>query len=98
NYLANNLSYGVGRGRTMPILATRGCPFKCTFCSSPTMWTQRWSPRDPRSVVDEMQSYVERYGATNFDFYDLTAIIRKDWIVQFCRELLDRQLNITWQL
>jgi len=35
-YLAHNLRFGVGQGRTMPILATRGCPYECTFCSNPT--------------------------------------------------------------
>ena len=98
SYLDNGLHYGVGKGRTMPIVATRGCPFQCTFCSSPNMWTTRWSPRDSTDVVDEMQSYMDKYGVENFDFYDLTAIVKKSWIKAFCQELIDRDLNITWQL
>lgn len=98
SYLENGLHYGVGSGRTMPMVATRGCPFQCTFCSSPQMWTTRWSTRDPIDVVDEMQLYYDKYGARNFDFYDLTAIVRKDWIVEFCRELISRNLGITWQM
>src|SRR5262249_33893501 len=58
----------------------------------------RWSARDPRHVVDEMQSYVEQYGAQNFDFYDLTAVVRRDWIKAFCEELMTRDLNISWQM
>jgi hypothetical protein len=83
---------------TMPILATRGCPYQCTYCSSAAMWTPRWIPRDPVKVVDEIQHYVENYGARNFPFQDLTAIVKKQWIVDFCQELLDRKLEITWQL
>ncbi|HYD47578.1 MAG TPA: radical SAM protein, partial [Terriglobales bacterium] len=33
-----------------------------------------------------------------FDFYDLTSIVKPDWILAFCRELERRQLGITWQL
>src|SRR4029450_2273399 len=33
-YLDGGFSFGVDRGRTMPLLATRGCPYRCTFCSS----------------------------------------------------------------
>jgi hypothetical protein len=62
------------------------------------MWTPRWIPRDPVKVVDEIEYYVKEFGAGNFPFQDLTAIIKKDWIVAFCREILRRRLDITWQM
>ena len=34
----------------------------------------------------------------NFDFYDLTAIVKKDWIVKFCQKIAERGLSFTWQL
>lgn len=83
---------------TVPILATRGCPYQCTYCSAPNMWTPKWIPRDPVKVVDEIEHHVQKLGAGSFPFQDLTAIIRKDWIVAFCRELLRRGLRISWQL
>ncbi len=97
-YLAGGYSFGVNIGRTIPLMATRGCPYQCTFCSNPSMWTTRWMARPPGDVVDEMEEYIRRYNVQNFDFYDLTAIVRKDWTVQFCNLLLERKLNITWQL
>jgi anaerobic magnesium-protoporphyrin IX monomethyl ester cyclase len=97
-YLANGLSFGVHRGRTMPVVATRGCPYRCTFCSSPRMWTTRYYARAPADVVDEIERGVERYGVEAVDFYDLTAIVKRDWILAFCRTLRSRGLAITWQL
>ncbi len=84
--------------KSVPILATRGCPYQCTYCSAPNMWTPRWIPRDPKLVVDEIEYYMQTFGARNFPFQDLTAIIKRDWIVQFCQELLARGLEITWQM
>lgn len=98
NYLANGLGYGVNPGRTVPILASRGCPFECTFCSSPQMWTTRWQARATQDVINEMQHYIDHFKAQNFDFYDLTTIIRKDWIKDFCQKIIDRKWNITWQM
>ena len=97
-YMAHNQPHGASRGRFMPMLATRGCPYECTFCTSPSMWTQKWIPRDPVRVVDEMESYIARYQACDFQFEDLTAIIRKEWVQSFCREILRRNLRISWQL
>lgn len=98
NYLDRGFGFGVNRGRSMPVVASRGCPYQCTFCSNPTMWTQRWIVRDPDRLLDEMEACMRDYGATNFDFYDLTAIVKKSWILEFCRKLEERGLAITWQL
>ena len=90
---------GLGGSRNMPILGTRGCPYQCTFCSSPTMWTTRYIMRDPVELVDEMEWLIKEYKANDFEFFDLTAIIQKSWIIDFCNELKKRKLNnITWQL
>jgi radical SAM superfamily enzyme YgiQ (UPF0313 family) len=97
-YIDNSFSFGADLGRSMPILASRGCPYQCTFCSSPQMWTTFWSARKPEQVLAEMKKYIARYRVTNFDFYDLTAIVRKDWILAFARLVEAEGLNITWQL
>jgi radical SAM superfamily enzyme YgiQ (UPF0313 family) len=93
-----NQPHGSSQGKFMPMLATRGCPFSCTFCTSPNMWTTEWIPRDYNLVIDEMQEYQERYGVTDFQFEDLTAIVRRDWIINFCDEILKRNMKITFQL
>lgn len=93
-----SIAMGPTAGRMMPMLATRGCPFECTFCSSPNMWTQNWKPRDPVKVIDEIEFYMKKYRANDFQFQDLTAIVRKDWIIRFSKEIIRRKLNITWQL
>lgn len=98
NYLQPNWSMGIGLGRNMPITATRGCPYQCTFCSNPTMWTTRYIMRDPIDVADEFEYLVKNYGANNIDFVDLTAIVRKDWTLEFCQELKRRGLKVSWQL
>lgn len=97
-YWDNFLSYGVNRGKSMPMLASRGCPYQCTFCSNPVMWTTRWIARSPTLVLDEIEDYVKRFGVSNVDFYDLTAIVKRDWILEFAKGLVDRKLGITWQL
>ncbi len=97
-YLNRGYGFGVTRGRSMPVIASRGCPYQCTFCSNPLMWTTRWVARDVDTLLDELQHYKTVYGAENFDFYDLTAIVKKDWIVKFCSKVKERGMSFTWQL
>ena len=99
NYFNDYFTLGLYSGRNMPILATRGCPFQCTFCSSPSMWTTRYVMRDPKEIVDEIEWLMKEYKANDFEFFDLTAIIKKSWILEFCNTIKNRELNnITWQL
>jgi anaerobic magnesium-protoporphyrin IX monomethyl ester cyclase len=98
SYNEHNLVNGVKAGKTVPILATRGCPYSCTYCSSPTMWTTRYVTRDPKDVANEIAHYYTELDARNFPFQDLTAIVKRDWIIEFCNELLAKDLDgITWQ-
>jgi radical SAM superfamily enzyme YgiQ (UPF0313 family) len=98
NYLDSDNAFGVNRGRSLPLLGTRGCPYKCTFCSNPSMYGNLWQARDPKLVVDEIEHFQKLYNIQNVDFYDLTMVLKKQWVLDFCRMVVERNLNITWQL
>jgi len=99
-YTEHDISFGINYSDivSLPLLATRGCPYTCTFCSSPQMWGTKYQMRSVQSVADEMELYYNKYKARNFDFYDLTAIINKHWIIELCKTIKDRNLQITWQI
>lgn len=98
NYFIDNWTGGIATGRNMIIMATRGCPYQCTFCSNPGMWTTRYQMRDPGGVLDEIQWLIDTYQASSIDFCDLTAIVKKDWVLDFCRQMKARGMRFTWQL
>ncbi len=92
-------SYGVQSARDMPIIASRGCPYRCTFCSNPQMCTTRYILRDVDDIIAEVKSYVARYNITALQFYDLTAITKKRWTLEFCQKLIDEKLDyLRWSL
>jgi len=88
----------VGGRRSLPIVASRGCVNRCTFCTAAAVWTPVWIPRSPASIVDEMEHCIERYGVRDFSFYDLTVVVDKRWAIALCHEILDRELDITWRI
>ena len=62
------------------------------------MYGNLWMPRSPAKVLDEIEAHIKKYNAQNIDFYDLTFVLRKSWILEFCREIERRGLVFTWQL
>lgn len=89
---------GLEYGRSMPIIASRGCPYECTFCSNPTMWGNLWRSRPVEDVVDEIEHNIRTWNCTNLDFFDLTTIVKRSWIVDFCNLMLSRGVKVHWQL
>lgn len=60
-------------GETLPIEISRGCIFKCSFCSFPLNGKKKLDYiRNPRYIVDEMVYNYEKFGTTNYLFTDDT--------------------------
>jgi len=84
--------------RGTSVLATRGCPFQCTYCQ-PTLeklFGRGLRQRSPARVVDELQELQDRYGLNAFLFADDTFIADRGWVQSFCRELQARRSNLIW--
>lgn len=97
-FWAAGKSYGICTERDMPFLVSRGCPYQCAFCSNRQMYSTRYVLRGVDDAICEIKGYVKKYGITGLQFYDLTAIVRKQWIVEFCHALLREKIAIKWSL
>ncbi|MBI4698275.1 MAG: cobalamin B12-binding domain-containing protein [Nitrospirae bacterium] len=97
-YIEHQQVSGINLGRSMPILGSRGCPYACTFCSSERMWTRRYIMRDGKAIVDEMEQMKNKYNVTGFSFFDSTFIINRSKMLGFCKELINRKLDVSYQL
>jgi anaerobic magnesium-protoporphyrin IX monomethyl ester cyclase len=77
------------------ILATRGCPNQCTFCSSRTERSLggKYRMRNPKLVVDEMVFMYKNFGSEVFSFMDLAFPLVRSHAESFCNEIIRRGLN-----
>lgn len=91
-----NTSFGTDNFRPMPLNATRGCPYECTFCSNPQMWGVLWRARPVEDILAEMKFLIKKYRANHFDFTDLTLAVKKPWLKEFCEMMINEKLPVTW--
>jgi anaerobic magnesium-protoporphyrin IX monomethyl ester cyclase len=73
----------------------RGCPFTCSFCSQWKFWRD-YRIRDPKKVVDEIETLVKEHDVGFFILADEEPTINKKKFVAFCEELIARDLGILW--
>ena len=77
------------------VTATRGCPGKCTFCGSPQFWGQKVRFHSSDYFVDQLELLYNK-GVHFFYFSDDTFMIKKDRVIEICRNILRRRLPISW--
>lgn len=90
------------RGATMegrPIAnlhTSRGCPFKCSFCSSSWFDGVKWRDRSPAGIVDEVEELVARWDYHAVAFMDDLFTMDARRVIGVCEEILRRRLDVYW--
>lgn len=96
NYLADNSGVTVHNRRIMVMLASRGCPYKCSFCSAPVMWGSSVYYRSPECIIEEIKLYIHNYKVNHIEFMDLVGLVNKNWTLDFCEKIKKADLGISF--
>jgi len=78
------------------VIATRGCPYECTFCSSPNFCSRRVRFRSPENIVEEIKYLVEEFGVREIHFEDDNLTMKKEHTDKLCRLIIENGLDISW--
>jgi anaerobic magnesium-protoporphyrin IX monomethyl ester cyclase len=73
----------------------RGCPYTCSFCSQWMFW-RTYRVRDPKLVVDEIETLVKEHEVGFFILADEEPTIHRKKFIEFCEELAARKLDVKW--
>lgn len=81
------------------IITSRGCPFKCTFCSSKTLnptekKTVRF--RSAENVLGEIEMLVKKYAVRELFFSDDMFTANTKHLVGICEGMVERKLDVIW--
>ena len=76
------------------IVTSRGCPYKCRFCSASMMWCNKVKYKSAKRVIHEMH-YIEKVFNPNcFTIWDETFVITKKRLSDFCSNY---DLSTSWR-
>jgi len=80
----------------IPVQSRRGCPFMCSYCSTPSIEGTNLRKRSPENVANYLKEWVEA-GYTNFYFVDNTFNLPPHYAKDLCNEILKKELDIKWR-
>lgn len=78
------------------IVTSRGCPYKCVFCNSSSIWLGKWRKRDPGKIVDEIEYLIRNYKKKTFFFNDNSFNVDIKRVESLCKIILDKKLKFLW--
>lgn len=80
----------------LPVEVGRGCPFRCTFCSSRFLLGEDFRIRSPGNLVRLLKGLVQDYGIRDFMFEHDGFNVHRHWLGEFCQILHRENLEIRW--
>ncbi len=82
---------------SVPIISSRSCPNRCSFCSMYKVMGPRWRARSATNVVDEIEFVYHKFNHRHFSFMDDNVTLKKDRMIEICHQIVNRGLDIQFE-
>ncbi len=84
------------KGPMTTMMATRGCPFSCSFCDVHANMGKKYRTRSPENLIDEIMFHKKASVVNNFYFKDSIFTLHKENTIEFCELSIKKNLKINW--
>ncbi len=83
-------------GAMRDLMASRGCPFFCSYCSAHSLWGRNVRYRTIPNIIAEIKILKDRYNCDDLRFIDDNLTLNRPWIEKLCRTLIAERMGIKW--
>jgi radical SAM superfamily enzyme YgiQ (UPF0313 family) len=79
---------------TKPLIMSRGCPYRCSFCSVPD-YIPEYRYRTTDNVIEEIEGWLAK-GKKHFFCHDSIINGNPVWLKELCEKIIAKGLDITF--
>ncbi|MDD5594906.1 MAG: radical SAM protein [Candidatus Omnitrophica bacterium] len=97
-HLIDNNCYSLptaSRPYTM-VISSRGCPYKCIFCTARQYYGEKPRFRDPKNIITEVEEIIGRFKIKDIVMWADTFTLNRDLVMEFCALIKSRNLKFNW--
>lgn len=87
--LLSGQDYKIGRKNYISLTASRGCPYRCEFCSVHAMFGQKIEYRPVENVLSEMRWNYQNKKVRIFNFEDDNLSFNTEWFKRFLKAVIE---------
>lgn len=79
------------------LITSRGCPYRCKFCTSSVHWGRMMRQRSVKNVIKEIKLIKKEFPyVKKIYFNDDEFILNEKWVKNFCNSFLKEKINLEW--
>jgi anaerobic magnesium-protoporphyrin IX monomethyl ester cyclase len=78
-YIGNQTNYPARIQRALPVDGSRGCPFRCAYCSEPMTSLRKYRMKQAARMYEEMEYLVQTYRLQAITIFDDEFLINRKW-------------------
>ena len=78
------------------MLASRGCPYRCGFCSSRSFWRRKVRFRSYGNIIEEIRFRMQQLTLRHFTFVDDSFTIQARVIRELAEHIIQQKLPFFW--
>jgi anaerobic magnesium-protoporphyrin IX monomethyl ester cyclase len=98
SHLINHRFYNRKKNGSAVIVASRGCPMKCSYCSLGATSTVSYRRRGVHAVLEEIKCAISLHQARFIDFEDENLSLDRNWFITLLKEIINRYGHLDLEL
>jgi len=83
--------------RQIDYITSRGCPFRCAYCSDFVVNKGKWYALEPERVISDLERFVAKFKVNAVHFHDNNFFSNPHRIEKICRGIIEKKLPIIWR-
>ncbi|MBL7197036.1 MAG: radical SAM protein [Candidatus Omnitrophica bacterium] len=83
-------------GKTAPLITSRGCPYKCIFCSSRNTMGEKYRHHSVEYIISQIEYLYKEMDIRGIIFWDDTLTLLPERLEKMCQQIIKKGIKIQW--
>jgi len=84
-------------GGRAELMTSRGCPYRCQYCSTVSMWGRRVRYSSVERVMHDIDTAIALVGSRHVFFHDDSFTLHRDRTAALCKTFSELRPRVTWE-
>ncbi len=85
-----------GKRKALNLMTSRGCPFNCNFCATPSNWGRKVRYLTADKVIEEIELLINQYKVSAIWFFDDTFTFNPKRVEEICDKIIEKKWDLSW--